>query len=115
MRMEKAYGITLSERALVDAETPRDLLRSIHGAGTSRLLDTFSQAMFLNIGFARGAPHAAPTPVGVLKWHVRAHPEHQHIQLYSDEEESEALTYIQLWDGAAALAAGCLQSEHSSY
>ena len=34
VRLEREFGLTLPEHAVVNAETPRDLLRALHGADT---------------------------------------------------------------------------------
>jgi acyl-CoA synthetase (AMP-forming)/AMP-acid ligase II len=55
---------------------------------------------------ADGAPTQATTLVDVLDWHARCHPQRPHIVLYVDDERREEITYADLYESAAAVAAG---------
>ena len=52
------------------------------------------------------APTAARTLLEALDWHVRAHPQRTHVQLYGDTGEARSISYQDLLDGARAVAAG---------
>jgi acyl carrier protein len=49
-RIERNFGINLPERVLVDAETPRDLLRSVLGTSTSPLRDAARKHILQHCG-----------------------------------------------------------------
>ncbi|MGB5606499.1 MAG: AMP-binding protein [Gammaproteobacteria bacterium] len=108
-RIEKRFAITLPERVFSDAETPRDLLRAVQGAGVASQPVELPAPGELTLGSAEAAPQSATTLVDVLQWHVQSHPDRVHIVFYSDAKEGDTLTYRQLRDGAAALGAGLQQ------
>ncbi|NIQ95298.1 MAG: AMP-binding protein, partial [Desulfuromonadales bacterium] len=105
-RIEKAFGVSLSERALADAETPRDLLRAL-GAGSSAR-SRLERGQIRAAGAPRGAsaPQEARNLVEVLEWHCEHHPDRSHVRFYADEGEGEVLDYRQLFEGARRVAAG---------
>ncbi len=105
-RIERRFGVTLSERAFADAETPRDLLRAVLTAGAARAPETAPEIMPIKAGRAQAAPHRAQTLVEVLNLHAQAIPDRPHIRFYRDEGEGEIITYRRLKEGAEAVAAG---------
>lgn len=106
-RLEQDFDISLSEQLIATADTPRDLLRALHGA-RGRGDVPISQAMEdLALGQA-AAPDGARTLIEALQWHVQAHPERPHIRLYSDHDDGEIITYGDLWGAAEKTAAGLL-------
>ncbi|GKT09568.1 AMP-binding protein [Desulforhabdus sp. TSK] len=104
-RMERQFGVALTERAFADAETPRDLLRMVMSAEASRA-GGMPEVTPVRLEEAGGEPYRAETLPEVLHWHVQRHPDRLHIRFYSDAGEGEGLTYRQLLEGAEALAAG---------
>ena len=107
LRAERAFGVSLPERALNDADTPRALLGFVlaaHGAPQA-LADRAVQP--LATGDAP-APAAAGTLLEALDWHVAQHAGRVHICLYGEDEATHELTYGELADGARAVAAGLL-------
>ncbi|GLI33829.1 AMP-binding protein [Desulforhabdus amnigena] len=104
-RIERHFGVTLSERTFADADTPRDLLRALMCAGAPRAAATF-ETLLVKPDDVSDEPYSVETLVEMLAWHVRRHPDRLHIRLYSDEGEGESLSYVQLWEGAEVLAAG---------
>lgn len=109
-RIERHFGVTLSERAFNDAETPRDLLRAIISADSVRTLGAPEKITLTETGDAAAIPHHARTLVEVLQWHLAAHPDRPHIHFYSDQGDGAILNYRQLYDGAISVASG-LQHE----
>ena len=109
MRIEREFGVSLPERAFADAETPRDLFRSLLSAHPRGVSPGPSGSSKLVLGEAEAAPHSAQTLVEVLEWHVQAHPDRPHIQLYADEDEGDVITYRQLRTGARSVAVGLQQ------
>ncbi len=106
LRIERAFSIRLPDHLLATAETPRDLLRAVQRAGVSRPSGTASAATRVKLGHVETAPIQAGTLVEVLDWHVRSHPKRPHIYLYEESDEPQELTYADLLEGAAAVAAG---------
>jgi acyl carrier protein len=89
VRIEKKFGVTLSERIFADAETPRDLMRALSGAGLSRAVRKAPEVMTAGEGPV-SEPSKAQTLVDVLNWHLEVHPDRPGIRLY---EEEETVTY----------------------
>jgi len=113
-RIERRFGLALPERLFSEAETPRDLLREIAKAASQRGGQSASLPVTAVSPLERRGtsanPDQAQTLVEVLEWHVQAHPQRPHIQLYSDDGDGEVLDYQRLHDGARALA-GSLQRQ----
>ncbi len=108
-RIEQRFNITLPQRVFAEAESPRDLLRSISSAQGQKELFSSKNVVELTIGKVEELPHQASTLIDVLEWHVQHHPDRLHIQIVSDEGEAQTLTYKQLWQGAQKVAAGLQQ------
>ncbi|MEW5755763.1 MAG: AMP-binding protein [Pseudomonadota bacterium] len=105
-RIERHFSVSLPERVVADAETPRELLRALLSAGVARVARALPEAIPFVAAKAAAAPPEAQTLVEVLQWHVARHPDRIHIRFYSETDEGEAITYRQLWDGALRIAAG---------
>jgi acyl carrier protein len=108
-RVEKQFRLALPEQSFAEAETPRDLLRALLGAHAPRVAVALAGTRPAQLGTAGAAPATAQTLTDVLDWHVTAHPDRPHIQLYQDEGEGETLSYRQLKTGALRVAAGLQQ------
>ena len=107
-RIERLFGVVVSEEAVSRALSPRDLLREIMGRSGSLGVPAATLAVTPLAGATSPLPHEATTLVEVLEWHVRLHPDRLHIRLYSDEGPGEEITFQDLYaeakKGAAALA-----------
>ena len=107
-RLERVFGISLPERTLANAETPRDLLQAVL---------TAAPAAAPLKGVPRSeAPvrvHAEPsdalTLTEVLDWHVHAHPHRTHITLLDEAGKEVGLSYAALRKGAGEIALGLLE------
>ncbi|HRD99098.1 MAG TPA: AMP-binding protein, partial [Rubrivivax sp.] len=111
-RISHDLGVALSEAALTEAETPRDLLRHI----------TVSAAtpVGAELGTMRGAKAARPpapvapldlpdsvqTLVDVFDAHLRHQPHRTLVTLYGEGDAHMGLSYADLHRDAVALAAG---------
>jgi 1-acyl-sn-glycerol-3-phosphate acyltransferase len=104
-RLEKEFDVTLSESLFAGAETPRDLLRLVFGAGGAAAALPMAAAD-VALTAAAGLPNDAETLLDVLDWHVNAHPDRAHIRLYEDDGDGEVVTFRVLAEGAARVAAG---------
>jgi acyl carrier protein len=108
MRVERAFGVSLPEHLLASAETPRDLLRAVLAA---------SPATAATVAMPRGEapervesePSAARTLTEALDWHVSAHPQRTHIIILDEAGGEMPITYAELRDSAAEIAAGLLE------
>ncbi len=105
-RIERTFDLTLPEAALFGADTPRDLLRAVLRAAGSAPLKARAVIADVRPGQAQAAPEDVETLSELLAWHVGEHGDRPHIQFYDDYTDGEILTYRDLWNGAAALAAG---------
>ena len=104
-RLEDAFSITLAEEAVMEADTPRDLLRALaqsHGRKAFALGDVEQ----IRLGRVGEIPEDAKTLVEVLDWHAARHPDRPHIRLYDDQSEGEVITYGALKTEAMRMASG---------
>ncbi len=108
VRLEKAFDVTLSERRLATAETPRDLLVAVLSAGSARAVTDRIQVAPPTGGVSAEVPRDAKTLQDVLAWHVQAHGERIHIYLYEEQGEPGEISYQGLMDGARAIASGLI-------
>ena len=107
-RLERTFGVALPERLVVNAETPRDLLRALTAAHPLPAGGSVVETQPLPMGEVQ-VPRHAGTLLEVLEWHAAHEPDRCHIRFYSDEDDGPVLTYAGLAAGAARMAAG-LQS-----
>ncbi|OGI55801.1 MAG: acyl-phosphate glycerol 3-phosphate acyltransferase [Candidatus Muproteobacteria bacterium RIFCSPHIGHO2_12_FULL_60_33] len=104
-RIEHAFNVSLTERALAAVETPRDLLRATQAArpGHPPLAPAPPPPP---PGTTETPPAEVNTLLAVLDWHVRAHPARPHIYLIAETGEEEEISYAMLQRRADAVAAG---------
>ncbi|HSV78512.1 MAG TPA: AMP-binding protein [Ramlibacter sp.] len=110
MRLERAFGVRPPEHMLSSAEAPRDLLRALMAAGGPPR-PHMPQPQPQRLAVAERvlqAPLAAATLQEVLDWHVRTHPQRQHILIDNGDDQPTSLSYADLRRGAAGVAAGLL-------
>jgi len=110
-RVETVFKLALPQRTYVEAETPRDLLRTLLGTLVPYAHLPASEISALALGEAVAAPAEAQTLVDVLRWHVAQHPDRPHIQLYQDDGNGEVITYAELEAGAEKVASALQQRE----
>ncbi len=107
VRLERQFQVSLPEQALMEAESPRDLLRAVSGADGLKAPPSFSAAAApLSLGQVEDAPDSAKSLIEVLDWHVAAHADRPHIRLYSDDDDGDIITYGDLRQGAGRIARG---------
>ncbi len=106
-RIERAFDVSLTERALAAVETPRDLLRAVQAArpGHVPLTPTAPQPS-PPPGATAIPPVEVNTLLTVLDWHVRAHPARPHVYLIAETGKEEEISYAVLQQRADAVAAG---------
>ena len=104
LRLEQEFGVRLPDAVMVEAESPRDLVRAIRVAAPVQ--PEAAPEPRLPIGPGVAAPADARTLVEVLRWHADTHPERVHIFLREEDASETPITYGALWERAAAIAAG---------
>ena len=109
-RIEQHFNVTLPQQAFAEAESPRDLLRSIIDAKGHNKTFPARQVIERTVGKIGELPHHAATLVEVLEWQVQNNPERLHVNILGDDNDVQGLTYRQLWEGAQQVAAGLQQS-----
>jgi len=104
LRLEQAFGVRLSDAAMMEAESPRDLVRAILTAAPGAPERVPAPRAPLVAGTA--APAAADTLVDALRWHVERAPERVHVFLREEDGAERPITYRALWERARAVSAG---------
>lgn len=107
-RTERAFGISLPEQVLVNAETPRDLLQAVLTAAPSAMPLRGMQRSDAPTR-VQAEPVDALTLPEVLDWHVRAHPHRTHITLLDETAREAVLSYAALQKSALEIASGLLE------
>ncbi|MEE8366218.1 MAG: AMP-binding protein [Gammaproteobacteria bacterium] len=106
LRLESAFGVSLPEQLLADAETLRDLWRAVQAGKVAGRPEPVAQARAAALDELAGTPHTALTLLEMLDWHVLKHPQRPHVYLYGEHDEPETITYAMLAGGAQAVAGG---------
>ncbi len=103
LRVEAAFDVSLPERALYSAETPRDLLRLLHGSHGARRAEPERDIRSLVQAEAGPDTCKEETLLAALDWHACAHPDRLQVHLYTETGE-EAFSYAAIRRGAAGYA-----------
>jgi acyl carrier protein len=103
LRVEHAFDVSLPERALYTAETPRDLLRLVHGSQGVHRAEPEKDIRSLVQAEPDAGACEAQTLINALDWHVARHPDRLQVHLYAENGEEE-LSYAAIRRGAAACA-----------
>ncbi len=111
LRLERSFGVSLPENVTVNAETPRDLLKAILAARTSRIPPVQVAARSAAPLGDTAVPSHASTLIEALDWHVQSHPARTHIILTNDAGAEEEISYGTLREGALRVAAGLLERD----
>jgi acyl carrier protein len=129
VRVEKAFSIQIPDHLVAEAETPRDLahaiLHSVPGKETLRQLPRGHRPITEEATRVLATlSKSACTLQEVLRAYAQAEPDRPHIYLQSDESaalsasgggsggEEQIITYGELYESAAAVAAGLLGRDH---
>ncbi len=103
LRVERAFDLSLPEHALYAAETPRDLLRLVHGSQGVRRAEPEKGIRSLVQAEPGELACTAQTLLDALTWHAARHPDRLQVHLYTESGEEE-LSYAAIQRGAAAYA-----------
>lgn len=105
VRIEREFGVTLSENVMASAETPRDLLRAIDAAHPASRVLRAERAE--QLARESETPDGASTLVEVFEWHATRHPDRPHIVLQDEDGNEQTVTYGML-DAASRTVASAL-------
>jgi acyl carrier protein len=110
LRLERHFDLRLPEGTLVNAETPRDLLKAVLAAGSSSTSQSpVPETAPLPYSSAATTPEHARTIVDALEWHAQTHAERVHISLAHENGMQQDITYADLHSGAKRVAAGLME------
>ncbi|MDX9860827.1 MAG: AMP-binding protein [Rhodospirillales bacterium] len=109
-RIERTFFVALPDNILGSAETPRDLLRAILAAKTApRRQESIlppAPTMARHSASSAALPHQAETFIEALRHHTAIDSGRPHIRFFADDGDGDVLTYGDLHDGGALVAAG---------
>ena len=109
LRMERRLGVRLPDDVAVAAETPADLLDSLPYQGAiapdGRKAERPAAPRVEAVPPAAMPDHVQTIPE-VLEWHAHHSGDRRYLTLFDDDGDGPALTYAELRDGAAGVAAG---------
>ena len=103
LRLERTFDVSLPERALYAAESPRDLLRLVDSNQGVRRVEQEKGIRSLVQAEPGAVACAAQTLLEALDWHAARHPERVQVHLYAEAGE-EQLSYVTIRHRAAACA-----------
>ncbi|MGH8703234.1 MAG: AMP-binding protein, partial [Burkholderiales bacterium] len=109
LRIERRFGVSLPEAVMVEAETPRDLLRAMLAVSPVHHAHAGAIERVSALAVESETPDDAATLPEVLAWHVRRHPDRPHIVLQDEEGGERTVTYAELDQAARAVAAGLIE------
>ncbi len=105
MRTEKEFKLRLPDDLFSRLETPCDLAAAVYKhEGVAAFLVT-QRADLLSQAVVDTLPRQETTLTGVLKWHAHHNRDRPHILLSDGYGETETITYGELYDAAASVAA----------
>ncbi len=108
-RLDDAFKVRLPDRLLGDAETPRDLLTALRGAGPAPI-DRPAMPLTEPVDLKQvDAPVRAATLIDALGHHARAHPDRLHVLVWQSETREAPLSFGDLHASALKVAAGLLE------
>ncbi|MGH7337757.1 MAG: acyl carrier protein, partial [Myxococcota bacterium] len=94
LRLERAFGVRLPEEKVWEAQTGRDLLDAIAGAGPARAAqeEIGEKTRPVPDSEAIGEPRDAQTLMEVLDWHAARHGQRTHVMLLEEDQNDEKLS-----------------------
>ena len=113
-RIENKFQVSLSDRALALMETPRDFLRELEGLGSRKNIKlnvNLGKAEQFETTITDPNPHNAKTLNEILTWQSEHNASIPHIHILGENEQTEVITYSDLFTDARELATGLLVNE----
>ena len=93
-RLEKTFKVSMPERVLATADTPRDLLQAVRAASPPEKGEPVFEKPDTGREKDLASPAGAATLVEVLQYHAGKHPDQVHIRLYSDDGNDRILLFV---------------------
>ena len=109
LRIDRAFKVRLPDQLLVDASTPRDLLRALLAAAPGRIAAMEPLASECKELPEVVAPFSAATLIEVLAHHVHSHGDRPHIWLWRSEDDEQTISYADLDRESCSIAAGLIE------
>lgn len=109
LRIDRAFKVRLPDQLLVDASTPRDLLRALLAAAPGRIAAMEPLASDFKELPEVVAPFSAATLIEVLAHHVHSHGDRPHIWLWRSEDHEQTISYADLDRESCNIAAGLIE------
>lgn len=108
LRIERELGLTAAEDAALGARTPAELLDLL---GVKTALAAPARAALDNSAVVIEPPHGAQTLNDVLRWHAEQHAQHPYLTFLAGDDQSETLSFGELYAGALQVAGGLIERE----
>ena len=109
LRIDRAFKVRLPDQLLVDASTPRDLLRALLAAAPGRVAAMEALPSELKELPEVVAPFSAATLIEVLAHHVQSHGDRPHVLLWRSEDDEQTISYADLNRESCTIAAGLIE------
>ena len=106
VRLEREFGVHLGDEAMLEADTPGDLVPLIAAAHPIIADPVPAMATPRAPMAVTGVPTTATTIVDALEWHASRTPDRVHIYLREDEGDETPITYGALWQTSIEVAKG---------
>lgn len=106
VRLEQRFNVELPTEVLLNADTPRDLLRAILTAHRTPGALPVEKIIPTEPAVPGSVPEQAMTLPEVLRWHASKQPDRPHIRLLKEGREERVLSCRQLLDEAEQAAIG---------
>ncbi|MBS0389515.1 MAG: AMP-binding protein, partial [Proteobacteria bacterium] len=107
LRIEQTCRRVISDRALAEADTVRDLVQAMLRAPASATAGALAASPILDAGAA--APVAPTTLLEALEWHALRQADRAHIVFIDDATGPLQMSFGELHAAATAVAAGLVQ------
>ena len=104
VRLERAFGIRLGDAAMLEADTPSDLVAALLTADPSS--GEHPPEVRHDPADVITSPASAGTIIDALEWHAERNPNRVHIHLREEDGSETPLTYGLLWRESISVANG---------
>jgi 1-acyl-sn-glycerol-3-phosphate acyltransferase len=107
LRLDREFKVSIPEQIALTADTPAELADAIRRyAGSAAQPRGLSKRKFENEGQVDVIPESALTLIEVLSWYNDHYGDKRHILLLDSSQDSESITYQQLFSVARKTASG---------
>ncbi len=107
-RLDKAFGVKLPDRVLVEANTPHDLLAQLQEAvSVLPVVPALAESEYADLDRV-DEPFLAATVIDAFRFHVNKHPDRPHLKVWISQDHQEQITYGELHEDALKVAHGLI-------